>query len=272
MDDQFIVDTPEHVAFGYEIAGIGSRFLAALVDTTIIVVLYLLVQVLILTTNLMGDDVFSAGSTGLSSFFLMLLTVLAFGILWGYYIFFETLWHGQTPGKRLGRLRVIRETGGAIGFWEALIRNLVRIIDFLPMAYGFGVVSMFVNSRARRLGDYAAGTVVVREGAPVTLAHLRARSAVGARPDSAAPAHPLTLYMDLRRLAPADLGLVRELLVRLPTLPPERAWTLAWQTTYLVTARTGFTGQVHDPYAFLAAVVQAAGGEGGSATVPAGGS
>jgi uncharacterized RDD family membrane protein YckC len=261
MDDQFIVDTPEHVAFGYEVAGIGSRFLAALVDTLIIGVLYLLIQVLILTTNLLGEQVFNTAGTGLNSFFLMLLTVLAFGVLWGYYIFFETLWHGQTPGKRLGRLRVIRETGGAIGLWEAMIRNLVRLIDFLPMAYGFGVVTMFANSRARRLGDYAAGTVVVREGAPVTLSQLVARGAVGARRDPTAPAHPLTLYMDIRRLSPADLGLVRELLLRLPTLPPERGWQLAWQMTQLIVARTGFTGQVHDPSAFLTAVVQAATGE-----------
>jgi uncharacterized RDD family membrane protein YckC len=257
MDDQFVVSTPEHVAFGYEVAGIGSRFGAALLDTTIIGVLYLLLQVLLLTTNALSDTVFSGAATGISGVFVLILTVLAFGVLWGYYVFFETLWNGQTPGKRVARLRVIRENGGAIGFWEALIRNLVRIIDFLPMAYGFGVVTMFANNRARRLGDYAAGTVVVREGAPVPLAQLVARGAVGQGPVTADPRNPLTLYMDVRRLTPADLGLVRELLTRVPTLAPDRAWPLLWETTRLVIERTGFAGQVHDPYAFLTEVVRA---------------
>ena len=189
--------------------------------------------------------------------------MVAFGILWGYYIFFETLWHGQTPGKRLSRLRVIRQSGGTIGVWEAIIRNLVRFIDFLPLAYGFGVVSMFASDRARRLGDYAAGTVVVREGAPVTLAGLMARATAVDRPTGPASLHPLALYMDLRRLSPAEVSLVRELLIRLPTLPPPRAWQLAWEMAGLVVQRTGFTGQVHDPAAFLTAVVQAATGEGG---------
>ena len=264
MDDQFVVSTPEHVAFGYEVAGIGSRFGAALLDTTIIAVFYLLIQVLLLTTNALGDTIFSGAGTGISSVFVALLTVLAFGVLWGYYVFFETLWNGQTPGKRAARLRVIRQNGGAIGFWEALIRNLVRIIDFLPMAYGFGVVTMFANGRARRLGDYAAGTVVVREGAPVTLSQLVARGAVGQGPVTADPSNPLSLYMDVRRLTPTDLGLVRELLARVPTLAPDHAWPLLWQMTGLVVERTGFAGQVNDPYAFLTEVVRATGpGEAG---------
>ncbi len=257
MDDQFIVSTPEHVAFGYEVAGIGSRFGAALLDTTIIAVLYLLIQVLLLTTNALSDRVFSGGATGISGFFVLILTVLAFGVLWGYYVFFETLWNGQTPGKRAARLRVIRENGGSIGFWEALIRNLVRLIDFLPIAYGFGVVAMFTNSRARRLGDYAAGTVVVRENASVTLAQLVARGTVGQAAVAADPTNPLALYMDVRRLSPTDLGLVRELLTRIPTLAPDHAWPLLWQMTALVVERTGFAGQVNDPYTFLTDVVRA---------------
>ena len=259
MEDQLTVSTPEHIAFGYELAGVGSRFLAALVDTVIIVVLYVLIQVLMLTTNVLGDRVLNADTTGLSSFFMMLLTVMAFGVLWGYYVFFETLWVGQTPGKRLTGLRVLRGNGGPIGFWEALIRNLVRFLDFLPAAYGIGVVSMFLNGQARRLGDFAAGTVVVREGTAVTLAQLTARLAAGRALADPAAADPLALYMDLRRLTAADLTLLRELLARLPTLPPDRAWILAWQMTQQVVARTGFAGQVHDPYGFLAAVARALG-------------
>jgi uncharacterized RDD family membrane protein YckC len=257
MDDQLVVSTPEQVAFGYEVAGIGSRFLAALVDLTIIIVLYLLIQVLALTTRLVGEVTTEAG-TSISSTFAFFLTILAFLVLWGYYVLFETVWQGQTPGKRLAGLRVLRENGGPVGFWDALIRNLVRLLDFLPLAYGIGVATMFANSRARRLGDYAAGTVVVREGAPVRLRDLAARGAV----TMIAPAadHPLAAYMDVRRLAATDLGLIRETLARLPTLPPAHAGPLLWQLVTLVCARTGFAGQVHDPAAFLRAVLAAAGG------------
>jgi hypothetical protein len=95
----------------------------------------------------------------------------------------------------------------------------------------------------------------------VTLAGLMARATAAPPAIGPAPLQPLALYMDLRRLSPADLSLVRELLVRLPTLPPPRAWQLAWDMTGLVVQRTGFTGQVHDPAAFLTAVVQATTGE-----------
>ena len=260
MDDQLLVSTPEQVEFGYEIAGIGSRFLAALVDLSIIAVMYLLIQVLILTTNALGDQVFTGAATGISGVFVMIVTILAFLVLWGYYVFFETLWHGQTPGKRLTGLRVVRENGGLIGFWEALIRNLLRFVDFLPGAYGFGVVTMFANSRARRLGDYAAGTVVVREGAPVTLAGLAARTAAAPPRDPARPLPPLALYLDVRRVPPTDLSLVRDLLLRRPDLAPDRAWFIAWELVALVVARTGFAGQVHDPFAFLEALVEIAEG------------
>ena len=80
MDDQFVVSTPEHITFGYEVAGIGSRFGAALLDTTIIAVLYLLIQVLLLTTNALSETIFSGAGTGISSVFVMILTVLAFGV------------------------------------------------------------------------------------------------------------------------------------------------------------------------------------------------
>jgi hypothetical protein len=103
---------------------------------------------------------------------LAVYALIAFGFLWGYYIFFETLWDGQTPGKRRARLRVIRSDGLPIGFAEAAIRNLVRMVDFLPAYYGVGVVAMFVDGRSRRLGDLAAGTLVVRDKGMITLESL----------------------------------------------------------------------------------------------------
>ena len=108
---------------------------------------------------------------------LALIVLIYFALFWGYFMLFETLWSGQTPGKRAGRLRVIRRDGQPVGAGEVLIRNLVRIVDFLPGFYGIGLVVMFIDKEARRLGDMAAGTIVVREGDTTRLQDVRVQSA-----------------------------------------------------------------------------------------------
>ncbi|MEK7327557.1 MAG: RDD family protein, partial [Chloroflexota bacterium] len=91
--------------------------------------------------------------------------LISFAFFWGYYILFEMLWNGQSPGKRWVGLRVIRTDGTPITLTESIIRNLVRLVDFLPAYYGVGVVTMFINEQSRRLGDLAAGTLVVHDRA-----------------------------------------------------------------------------------------------------------
>ncbi len=167
-EENLFVDTPENITFGYEIAGIGSRFLAALVDTTLILLLQILVNavlILIISKSVDVSEVVASGKifSSSASWLVGLMGLISFFFLWGYYIFFEMLWNGQSPGKALAKLRVIRANGTPITLTESIIRNLVRVIDFLPMYYGVGVITMFVNSQSRRLGDLAAGTLVVRE-------------------------------------------------------------------------------------------------------------
>ncbi len=170
QDDLLRIDTPENVAFGYPVAGIGSRFIATLVDSTLIV---LLQAAVFLLTFLVARQFFdlsadSASLSRISGWVIAGLGLVSFLFLWGYYIFFEMLWNGQSPGKRWTGLRVIRLDGRPITLTESVIRNLVRLVDFLPSLYAVGVVIMFVDSRSRRLGDLAAGTLVVREGRSVT--------------------------------------------------------------------------------------------------------
>ena len=96
------------------------------------------------------------------------LAVLAvFAIYWGYFVVFETLWSGQTPGKRIMRLRVVREDGRPVRFFEVFVRNLLRLaLDFQPLpSYAIGVVSIIFSPRSKRVGDFVAGTVVVKERA-----------------------------------------------------------------------------------------------------------
>jgi uncharacterized RDD family membrane protein YckC len=166
-DDFLAIDTPENVVFGYEVVGIGSRFMAALLDTLIILGLQLVALLgVVLAFNLLGEGETARGWA------VAAYGLLSFVLLWGYYIYFELRWNGRSPGKKAVGIRVIRQDGTPITLAESAIRNLVRLVDFMPFAYGAGVVMMFIDGRSRRLGDMAAGTLVVRVPEEVTLASL----------------------------------------------------------------------------------------------------
>jgi uncharacterized RDD family membrane protein YckC len=141
-DDYLSIDTPENVAFGYDVAGIGSRFLAALVDTILILVLLVVVN---LPLFLLAGVLSATLTDEISIWAFAISGLISFALFWGYYIFFEMIWNGQSPGKRWVGLRVIRADGTPITLVETIIRNLVRLVDFLPAYYGVGVVTMFVN-------------------------------------------------------------------------------------------------------------------------------
>ncbi len=156
--DKLIIDTPEQVHLEFTLAGIGSRFTAVFLDVLIEALLYLLL--FLLTLIWISGGIFNATR---SIWWDAILTLIIFCINWGYYAIFEALWKGQTPGKRWAGIRVIKETGRPINTFEAIARNLVRFVDFLPGFYGIGVLTMLLNAKNRRLGDYVAGTIVVHE-------------------------------------------------------------------------------------------------------------
>ena len=173
QDQLLNIDTPENVVFDYEVADIGSRFLAALVDSTLIVIIIVLADLAgAVLVSLLDVDFDSVAP----NIILAVSGLIAFLTFWGYYILFEIYWNGQSPGKRWQKLRVLRRDGVPISPSDAVIRNLVRIIDFLPAFYGVGLIAMFASSQARRLGDFAAGTLVVREETSITLDDLKIAS------------------------------------------------------------------------------------------------
>ncbi len=158
--DDLVVSTPERVAFQYEIAGIGSRFLAQIVDVVVISVIQLAI---LLLAGALGGIFNSGGLAGL------VVILLSFILLVGYFLISEAAWNGQTLGKRVVRLRVVGDLGQPLSIGKAAVRNLVRIIDFLPALYAVGIVTMFSNRRSKRLGDFAAGTLVVRDRERINL-------------------------------------------------------------------------------------------------------
>lgn len=174
LGERLEIETPERVKIVHDLAGIGSRFAAGAIDFTLLAFVfavlggaYVIVERVTLPKGEEAQQAFAMACVGGFS------VVLA-----GYYIGFEWMWSGQTPGKRALKLRVMSDSGGPAGTGAIFVRNILRVVDILPglACYGLGGLVMFVNRRAKRIGDYAAGTIVVRERAE-SLGVLRAAPA-----------------------------------------------------------------------------------------------
>jgi len=177
MSNSYIIETPENIAFNYDVAGIGSRFLATLIDSLIQFGLYLVAMIIYYVADALG--VTHAIARDLQPWLAAFIIILLFFIQFGYFLLFELVMHGQTPGKRLFNLQVVKENGYPLSAVDSILRNLVRIIDFFPVGYGVGLVAMFLNDRARRLGDFAAGTIVIKLRNDVKLDDLARQPADG---------------------------------------------------------------------------------------------
>lgn len=223
--------TPEAVTISVDVAGLGSRMIAWLIDS--------LIQLAILVPVLIG-----VGAGELSGTVeLVVLTLVLFLILWGYYPLFEFFWQGRTPGKRAQRLRVLRTDGQPAGGAAILVRNLIRILDvfFLPF---LAVISMLVTSRAQRLGDVAAGTMVVRER------RLTAPQAI------ALPSRSDLPRVDATGLSEREYDVIRSFLSRRSSLDASARWRLAAQLASGLRGRVGSLPEGLSDEAMLEAVAQ----------------
>jgi len=159
MDYAKVVYTPERVGLRLEPAGIGSRFIAMLLDTlfqALAVILILLSFFLLGFNNLIEHQ-------NLMSWYMAVLIIGVFMLISGYFTIFEWLMKGRTPGKAIMKLRVVRANGAPVDFAGSLIRNIFRLADMLPGLYCVGILVMFVSRESRRLGDYVGGTMVIKD-------------------------------------------------------------------------------------------------------------
>src|SRR5439155_396459 len=184
-DSDLIVATPERVSFDYQVAGLATRGIAQLLD------------LLILAGILVGlyFAAFAIGAAGANTVAFLVAVIGSFVVIFGYFWACEAFWSGQTVGKKVFRLRAVGDRGEPMTFVQAGIRNVVRIVDFLPYAYGVGVVVLFINGKGKRLGDLAAGTIVVKDSDHVMLWQLP-----GGRPPA-----PLDYLADLERASGAPM-------------------------------------------------------------------
>ena len=156
------IETPELVTFSYTVAGVGSRVAAALIDYLLCVLLF--IAILVGLAYVGAGRALGGNETSSEAWAIAVVLLGQFMILWGYYVLWEGLADGQTPGKRFLRLRVVSDGGYSVSFAGSAIRNLVRILDMQPVfTYGFGIASILATKQGKRLGDLAAGTMVVRE-------------------------------------------------------------------------------------------------------------
>ncbi len=164
-EEILIIETPERVPLQFALASIGNRFLACAFDHFIqFVIIFLLLWVLSAALEI---NSVTKVSEELPKWVLAIMIIAFFLVIAFYFVIFEWIWNGQTPGKKLLKLRVIREDGRPITFWEAAARNLIRLFDMMPAPaipfYSVGLISVFISARDQRVGDMFAGTVVIRE-------------------------------------------------------------------------------------------------------------
>ena len=217
VDRNVDVRTPESIAFNYELAGLGSRFLALALDQVIqiavlLAVLFAVARIALTIPPVHGGSA-QAEKVG-AAIGIAAVIVVVFAIFFGYFMAFETLWNGKTPGKAALGIRVVRDGGYPVDFGAAVIRNLIRVGEFAFGYYALSALSTILSPENKRLGDYAAGTIVVRD-APIALRYSGER-------DGAAVDYAPTLY-----LSSEERALVKRFIERRDALTPETRGELA---------------------------------------------
>jgi uncharacterized RDD family membrane protein YckC len=228
--DRLRIATPEGVTVELVLAGVGSRFFASLIDLTF-------KGLLILGAFVLGAVI---GDLGVA-----LYSVAVFAIYFGYDVAFEVLANGRTPGKRWTGLRVLRDDGRPVDLLSSAIRNVVRLVDGLPLSYLPAMISILVTKRNQRLGDLAAGTIVVREpgakgpAAAPTFAGFAPPGRVATTAAAHAAAPTANGALDVSAVSADDLAAVRAFLDRRPDLPPAVRGDLARRIASALAPRVG---------------------------------
>jgi len=256
--------SPEGVRLELPIAGPAPRMFAYGIDLCIIIALLILMMLALITILPIGASiekwmhaVFHEASRqavarnkghqmefgALGGVVIALFVLAQFIVETGYFIFWEMVTNGRSPGKMLGGLRVVRRDGLPINLRSSVLRNVLRIVDILPENYVVGLVSMLLSASGERLGDHVAGTIVIRLDRPQ------------AAPEIEASQKGATLALtriQLARIGPREIQLLRATLRRVPNLSGERSMALLTEVADTMRARLELTEFPHpDPLIFL---------------------
>ncbi len=226
LQNKLVVETPENIFLEFELAGLGSRFLAYLVDTivqSLILLAVFYVAGLLVAVSAAAFRSAAPGDTAQK----VLIALAMFLVYEGYFIYFETRWQGQSVGKKLLNLRVVKDGGFPVSFWDVVIRNVFRVVDALPPlavfpSYGLGSAVLLANRQAKRIGDYVAGTLVIKERPYQGFEHF---SAIQTNPEYIQQIR----IGNLHRLEARDYYLLREFFFRKNSFPPSSRQNIASQ-------------------------------------------
>jgi len=242
--DQLNIDTPELVDIELPLAGIGSRFIALLVDMLIWFAGFLLLVILLAIFLKQGSLAFMEIP---EQWAVAVVIFIVFLLFWGYFTLFEAFWNGRTPGKRVARIRVIQRSGRAISLFESMARNLVRYVDMQPFPmYAVGVIAIFSTRQHQRLGDLAAGTLVVRDRvqeAPLWIESGARTFTAPAFAASAPAAEPHNAYslpaIGIQKLSASDLEVLEGFFARRLDMSLETRRILAERIGAAIQAKSG---------------------------------
>ena len=204
--------TPESVELEFTLAGVGSRALALLIDY----LLWMVILIVVLTAFAFLNYLFS-NIVGADKWIISIQLLIFFVVYIGYFIFFETLWHGQTPGKRYVKIRVIRDDGRNAGLQQAIMRSLLRTFDDL---LSLGFLLILFTKQEKRLGDLVAGTIVIQEAQ-------NSAQEISIDPAAQELADSLAKTGRLEALTPDNFAAIRRYLQRYPTLSREAQLTVS---------------------------------------------
>lgn len=246
--DEVRFETPEQIDIELEVAGLGSRFMAKMLDLLVQSLLFVVTLILILLiVGVLGE--FPA-IRQMGSYVMIILAAGIYLFVIGWNVYYEVRHNGQTPGKRWTGIRVVRETGGPVDFRSSAIRNLLAIADFIPVVFLLGSFLVVVTKRAQRLGDMAAATLVIRErqnhpgGEPIGRVEALADDALRFLDDQ------------LKRCTPDDRRVLREFFRRFPKLDEHAREMLAEKLTRQFAHRLQVPNDVEEtePVTFLASL------------------
>lgn len=216
--DKLTIQTPEQTALDFAVAGIGSRFLALAYD----VLIQGLVGIVIGIGGVFAILGMAAVAPRIGIWGGAVLVLIYFFLYFGYYPLFEILWNGQTPGKRKAGIRVIKDSGRPLTPAETIGRNLMRIVDWLPLFYGVGIVTAFFTKGSKRLGDLVVGSLVVRETSLKDL-----KPAWQTVPANLSPDFSSLGPLGAERLSPDECALIDSFLSRRASLESDVRYRMA---------------------------------------------
>ncbi len=238
----YLISTPENVDLHLELAGLGNRIMAALIDRSVQAAVSLVV-IAACVGGAIGVDNSGMPTDSKTLIYYYLVGIglfILFVVNAGYFIFFEGTWQGQTPGKRVAQIRVIEANGQPVGWSSVFIRNLLRIVDEFPGIY-LGIIPMMIDKDERRFGDLAAGTLVIRE-------RLQSISTGQLQIVSESTVEPL---VDTGQISPDEYGLLVNFLKRREILTVTKRRQLSTDLADHFLQKLDMTNDVDAPEAFI---------------------